>query len=92
MAAPFEYAIPLASRESFPNTSEDGVLTHYGDASREFDEESGVAALSSGFGAWTVIEQIFYYIEGRWTHAECKAFSEPQRDTRQSSATHICTR
>ena len=75
LAAPFEYAIPLASRESFPNTSEDGVLTHYGDASREFDEESGVAALSSGFGAWTVIEQIFYYIEGRWTHAECKAFS-----------------
>ena len=34
-----------------------------------------MAALSSGFGAWTVIEQIFYYIEGRWTHAECKAFS-----------------
>jgi hypothetical protein len=70
-----EHAVPLASRASFPDTTEEGVLTHYGDASREFDEESGVAAPSSGFGAWAVIQQIFYYVEGRWSHEECRRFS-----------------
>ena len=70
-----EHSVPMASRRDFPGSDEPGVLTDYGDASREYDEETGLADPSSGFGAWTVIDDVFYYIEGRWSHAECAAFS-----------------
>ena len=69
------YAVPMASRRSFPGADESGVLTHYGDASREFDEETRVAAETSGYGAWSVINGEFCYIEGRWSDEECAAFS-----------------
>ena len=76
LEAPRLRAVPLASRFSFPNAdAEDGVLIHYGDASREFDESSGRAAESSGWGAWTVIDETFFFIEGRWSHDECRRFS-----------------
>ena len=32
-------------------------------------------AISSGFGAWTMLDDIFFYIEGRWEPHECAAFS-----------------
>ena len=69
-------ALPLASRFSFPTIDQsDGVLVHYGDASREYDEATGQAALTSGWGAWTVLGDTFFYIEGRWSNEECKHFS-----------------
>ena len=70
-----DYAVPLASRFTFPTATQHGVLTHYGDASREFDEVTRLAAESSGFGAWTIIENDFVFIEGRWTHDECAHYS-----------------
>ena len=69
------FALPLASRRDFPTASQDGVLVHYGDASREYDESTGVMSADSGFGSWCVIDEVFYYLEGRWTTAECAAFS-----------------
>ena len=72
--------VPLASRLEFPGADEPGVLTDYGDASREFDESTGLAAKSSGFGAWCLLpgtdgELEFCYFVGRWTHEECKMYS-----------------
>ena len=69
------YELPLASRSLFPCDTEPGVLTHYGDASREVDEDSGEVAESSGFGAWCVILGTFFYIEERWLPDECRAYS-----------------
>jgi len=71
-----DLAVPLASRSRFPTVDESpGTLVHYGDASREYDETTGVMATSSGFGAWTILDDIFFYIEGRWEPHECAAFS-----------------
>ena len=71
-----ELAVPLASRSRFPTIDESpGTLVHYGDASREYDETTGIMAASSGFGAWTILDDIFFYIEGRWETHECAAFS-----------------
>ena len=69
-----KHAVPMASRREFPSSDEPGVLTTYGDASREVDD-NGVVAPSSGFGAWTVLDEVFYFIEGRWSAAECRAYS-----------------
>ena len=70
-----EYAVPLASRLVFPGVSADGSMVHYGDASREFDEATGIAAPSSGLGAWAVISGVFIYIVDRWSHEECARYS-----------------
>ena len=70
-----QHAVPLASRSSFPCSTEPDTLTHYGDASREVDEETQAVAHSSGYGSWTVIEEIFYFIEGRWEAHECTSYS-----------------
>jgi len=69
------FAVPLASRLEFPTTGTPGLISHYGDASREYDEETGVADPSSGFGAWAVIDDTFCFIEGRWLADECAHFS-----------------
>lgn len=68
-------ALPLASRLVFPTASSPGSITFYGDASREFDESTGVASASSGWGLWFVAGDIFFYLHGRWSDWECKHFS-----------------
>ena len=75
LESPVEYAVPLASRLVFPDVSADGSLVHYGDASREYDESTGVAAPSSGLGAWAVIGGVFVYIVDRWSDEECARYS-----------------
>ena len=69
------YTVPMASRFSFLSAGEEGVLTNYGDASREFDEETGEASATSGFGSWYVAASSFFYLHGRWSHDECRRFS-----------------
>ena len=70
-----KHGVPLASRSMFPSASDPTLLTHYGDASREYDDATRVMAASSGFGSWTVLAGVFYYVEGRWSTEECAAFS-----------------
>jgi hypothetical protein len=61
--------LPLASRSDFPS-SDDSVLSHYCDASREEGKP-----LESGGAAWTVINDTFLFIERRWTEHEVLSFS-----------------
>ena len=68
-AACEQHGVPFAVRFGFP-TSSPSTLVHYGDASRELDN-----LVESGFGAWSVIADIFVYIEGRWTKEELERFS-----------------
>ena len=46
------------------------MLFVYGDASRELTNPE-----ESGWGGWCVIDETFYYIEGRWTALEVESFS-----------------
>jgi hypothetical protein len=32
-------------------------------------------SITSGWGAWSVIEDVFCFVEGRWSAEECKLFS-----------------
>ena len=64
-----ESGLPLASRYSFPSSSDDTIV-HYADASREPGEQS-----ASGAGAWSVIAGTFVYVEWRWTPHEVQRFS-----------------
>ena len=69
------HKLPLASRSLFPGADEPGVLTFYGDASREVNEATSIVADSSGGGAWCVIGGVFYYVERRWLPWEATHFS-----------------
>jgi hypothetical protein len=64
-----QHGVPFAVRFAFP-TSDDTTIVHYGDASREPGN-----LIESGFGAWSVVDGIFAYIEGRWTAAEIAHYS-----------------
>ena len=57
--------VPLASRSLFPAPSDPGVLVPYSDASRELG-----SLIGSGYGAWAVFDETFFYVEGRWTPTE----------------------
>ena len=57
--------VPLASRTVFPTCDDPSVLTPYSDASREIG-----AVHESGYGAWVIMDGIFFYVEGRWSEAE----------------------
>ena len=59
------HGVPLASRLAFPVPSDPGLLVPYSDASRELG-----SLLGSGFGAWAVFDDTFFYVEGRWTPTE----------------------
>ena len=59
------HGLPLAYRRAFPSSRDASVLMPYSDASREIG-----ALESSGFGAWAVVNDVFMYVEGRWTEAE----------------------
>ena len=75
LKTPHEFSVPLASRRSFPAASSPSTVIHYGDASREFDKMTGVMALTSGYGAWAVINEIFFFFYGTWKEWEARAFS-----------------
>ena len=64
-----QHGVPFAVRFNFP-TSSDTTVIAYGDASREVDNLK-----ESGFGAWSVIDGVFVYIEGRWTAEEIARYS-----------------
>ena len=67
---PTRHCLPLASRLAFPFADFDHTLVCYSDAAREID-----APLTSGWGAWTVMGDDFYYIYGLWTPDELIAYS-----------------
>jgi hypothetical protein len=64
-----QHGVPFAVRFGFPSSDPDTIV-HYGDASREVGN-----LVESGFGAWSVIDGVFVYIEGRWTEEEILRFS-----------------
>ena len=71
--------LPLASRRSIPEASDDGVGCFYGDSSRENPEGARRVVEKygrdtdqptpshSGWGGWTVIGDVFYYTFGTWS-------------------------
>lgn len=69
LAKSHEHGIPFACRFSFP-TSSDSTIIYYGDASREINDPA-----ASGWGAWSVIDGTFVYVEGRWSPEEIARFS-----------------
>ena len=79
LSEPSVEGLPLASRHSFPAISSSGVLITYSDASREIDPNNpdllGGENGESGFGAWAVFNDIFYFVEGRWEAWELKHYS-----------------
>ena len=62
--------MPLATRLSFPDASESGVLAPYSDASRELASPE-----SSGWGAWAIIGGEVVYVCGRWRSWELETLS-----------------
>jgi hypothetical protein len=60
-----DLGLPLASRMDFPIEGSPDHIIEYHDASREIDN-----VVTSGWGAWTVINYVFCYIVGRWTKEE----------------------
>jgi hypothetical protein len=70
MAKSDNLGLPLASRLEFPTVGDDDHVIEYHDASRELGNIE-----SSGWGAWTTIRDVFYYIEGRWTMDEIEHYS-----------------
>ena len=70
MAKSDDHGLPLASRRDFPTVGNDDHIITYHDASREKGNLE-----SSGWGAWTIIKDVFYYIHGRWTHDEIEKHS-----------------
>ena len=75
LALPELFAVPMASRVDFPTTGEAGLITHYGDASREYDEQNGTCGDDSGYGAWSMIDGTFCFFDGRWEVVECARYS-----------------
>ena len=67
---PGRHCLPMASRITFPDAADTGVVVSYSDAARELD-----APLTSGYGAWTVLHGEFYYVAGLWTPEELRAYS-----------------
>ena len=67
---PTRHCLPLASRVTFPDVGTTGVLVGYSDAAREL-----ASPLTSGYGAWTVINNTFYYVSGLWTPSELAGYS-----------------
>ena len=70
MAKSDNLGLPLASRLEFPTVGDDDHVIEYHDASRELGNIE-----SSGWGAWTTIRDVFYYIVGRWTMDEIETHS-----------------
>ena len=64
------HGLPLASRYDFPAVSSDDHIIEYHDASRELDSPE-----PSGYGAWTVIRDVLYYILGEFTEDEIREYS-----------------
>ena len=60
-----DLGLPLASRCDFPTVGDDDHIIEYHDASRTPGD-----VVASGFGAWTIIRNVFCFIVGRWTHVE----------------------
>ena len=67
---PTRRCLPMASRVSFPDAGDTGVLVSYSDAAREL-----ASPLTSGYGAWTVLHGVFYYVSGLWTPSELAGYS-----------------
>ena len=61
---------PLASRVVFPDVASAGLVCGYSDAAREI-----ASPHLSGFGAWTVIGDVLYWLGGLWEEWELSAFS-----------------
>ena len=62
--------VPLASRVTFPDASQDGVLASYSDASRELASPE-----SSGWGAWAILKGMVVVVHGRWLPWELQMLS-----------------
>ena len=67
--------LPLASRYDFPAASTPTCLVQYGDASRELPTISKPAKSKSGFGSWSIVDGVFYFVHGLWTVAELERYS-----------------
>ena len=67
---PTRHCLPLASRCVFPLAGDEGTVVAYSDAAREIAQPS-----TSGFGAWTVLDDTFYYLHGLWSIFELNTYS-----------------
>ena len=67
---PTRHCLPLASRIVFPYADLDHTMASYSDAARELNRPD-----VSGFGAWTVMGDVLYFIAGLWKPWELSAFS-----------------
>lgn len=70
LAEPERHCLPLASRVVFPDVASVGLVCGYSDAAREI-----ASPHLSGFGAWTVIGDILYWLGGLWEEWELSTFS-----------------
>jgi hypothetical protein len=70
LAEPERHSLPLASRVVFPDVASAGLVCGYSDAAREI-----ASPHLSGFGAWTVIGDVLYWLGGLWEEWELSAFS-----------------
>ena len=70
LAEPERHCLPLASRVVFPDVASAGLVCGYSDAAREI-----ASPHLSGFGAWTVIGDVLYWLGGLWEEWELSAFS-----------------
>ena len=67
---PTRHCLPMASRVTFPDVDATGVVVGYSDAAREI-----ASPHLSGYGAWTVMRGVFYYVAGLWTPDELAGYS-----------------
>ena len=67
---PTRHCLPMASRVDFPDADSSGVVVSYSDAAREI-----ASPHLSGYGAWTVLRGIFYYVAGLWEPSELASYS-----------------
>ena len=65
-----DLGLPFASRSEFPAQSSKDHVVEYHDASKTPGDIQ-----TSGWGAWSIVENTFYYIVGRWTSAEINEHS-----------------
>ena len=70
LRVPSRHCLPLASRLVFPDTAAAGLVIGYSDAAREL-----ASPHLSGFGAWTIMGDAFFYVAGLFEPWELRAFS-----------------
>jgi len=70
LAQPTRHCLPLASRVVFPFADAASTMAAYSDAARELDSPG-----TSGFGGWTVFDDVLVCVAGLWEPWELEAFS-----------------